>query len=217
MPGIFYNELFTVAQFQGRFSDVAMQKTEHEKWMSLALEQASDALKRGEFPVGCILVYEGAVVGSGARRSSSGLEMNELDHAEIVALRYWVSTGRRGAGGVITAYVTLEPCFMCLGALMINDIRRIVFAYEDVMGGACATDFSRPLTAVSGSRHSVDSCRHIYTGYGDLGADTQIIGGVMRRESLMLFYEFFNNESLDYLRGTYLAEYTLQQGRGPSL
>ena len=189
-----------------------MYQFEHEKWMGMALDQASDALSRGEFPVGCVLVSGSTVVGSGARLSSSGIEINELDHAEIVALRDWVSRGRNGAGGIITAYVTLEPCFMCLGALMINDIRRIVFAYEDVMGGACGADLSRPLTA--GARGAVHSNRHIYTRYSEAGEDTAIIGGVMRRESLSLFYDFFNNDSCDYLRDTYLAEYTLQQGRG---
>ena len=191
-----------------------MSNSEHEKWMGVALEQASDALRHGEFPVGCILVSDSAVVGSGARLSSAGPDMNELDHAEIVALRDWVSRGRRGAGGVITAYVTLEPCFMCLGALMINDIRRIVFAYEDVMGGACGTDFSRPLTAWGKDGAPVHSDRHIYIRYGEHNNDTEIIGGLRRRESLMLFYEFFSDPACDYLRDTYLAEYTLQQGRG---
>ncbi len=180
--------------------------------MGMAVEQASEALMRGEFPVGCVLVGGGEVVGSGARKSSTGYEANELDHAEIVALRDWVSHGRTGVEKGVTAYVTLEPCFMCLGALMINEIRRIVFAYEDVMGGACGTDFSRPLTAGLKNMQTGDMEKHIYAKYRDTRA--VIIPGVMRRESLSLFYDFFSDDSCEYLRDTYLAQYTLEQGRG---
>jgi len=107
---------------------------------------------------------------------------------------------------------------MCLGALMINDIRHIVFAYEDVMGGACGTDFSRPITAMRHNMEPGHGNRHIYVRYG-VECDSEdsgrvITGGVMRRESLSLFYEFFSRDSCEYLRDTYLAQYTLQQGRG---
>ncbi len=194
-----------------------MSNTGHERWMELALEQASEALKQGEFPVGCVLVAGGEVVGSGARYKSAGIDVNELDHAEIMALRNWLQRGRQGAGGCITAYVTLEPCFMCLGALMINDIGRIVFAYEDVMGGACGTDFSRPLTAgherMAEGHMPCNTGGHIYLKYGSTLSDSRIIGGVMRKESLELFYEFFSNDSNEYLKDTYLAHYTIQQGR----
>ncbi len=185
--------------------------------MRLALEQASEALQRGEFPVGCVLVANGEVVGSGARYKSSGMDVNELDHAEIMALRDWLQRGRQGAGDCITAYVTLEPCFMCLGALMINDVKCIIFAYEDVMGGACGTDFSRPLTAVhermDEEHMPCNTYRHIYLKYGSVLSDRRIIGGVMRKESLALFYDFFSNGSNEYLKDTYLAHYTVQQGR----
>lgn len=177
--------------------------------MAAAVEQAAGALERGEFPVGCVLVSRDGIVGSGARIHTSGMKLNELDHAEILALRDWVTGGRMGAVGGITAYVTLEPCFMCLGALMINNINRIIFAYEDVMGGACGTDMSRPLTAGIISMDKHDMNKHIYTRYGD----AKITGGVLRRESLSLFYDFFTSNSSDYLRDTYLARYTLEQKR----
>ncbi len=189
-----------------------MQKTD-EKWMRVALDQAASALSNGEFPVGCVLVNNDRLVGSGARMSSAGTEANELDHAEIIALRDWLDSGRLGSGGQITAYVTLEPCFMCLGALMINGISRIVFAYEDVMGGACGTDFSRPLTKCKSLLSKRDAADHIYTRYRQEASETEIIGGFMRTEALGLFYDFFSNESCTYLNDTFLARYTLEQGK----
>lgn len=175
--------------------------------MAAAIEQATMALERGEFPVGCLLVSDGYIVGSGARTHSSGMNINELDHAEILALRDWAAGGYRGAQAGITAYVTLEPCFMCLGALMINNIDRIIFAYEDVMGGACGTDLSRPLTAGLKNMAAREIKEHLYMKY----RGTEIMGGVLRRESLSLFHNFFSNDSCHYLRDTYLARYTLEQ------
>ncbi len=181
--------------------------------MKLALDQARSALSRREFPVGCVLVHDDSVVGSGARTCSSSKETNELDHAEIVALRDWIARGRKGEPGGITAYVTLEPCFMCLGALMINGISRIVFAYEDVMGGACGTDFSRPLTLGAEHMEPADMAAHIYMKYQARSGEGEIIGGFMRDESLRLFHEFFSDQTNTYLKDTYLARYTIEQGK----
>ncbi len=61
--------------------------SDHEHFMQLALEQAQKALDAGEFPVGCLLVSNGKIVATGKRTHSRNLEANELDHAEITALR----------------------------------------------------------------------------------------------------------------------------------
>ena len=184
-----------------------------EKWMDVALEQAETALGNGEFPVGCVLVSGDTVVGSGARKCSTGDDTNELDHAEITAIRDWIKRGRQKGEDGITAYVTLEPCLMCLGALIINGIDRIVFAYEDVMGGACGADFTRPLTYCSTNIRSKDRAEHLYLKYAGNRGGAEIIGGFMRERSLMLFYDFFANDANGYLKDTYLARYTLEQGK----
>jgi len=182
-------------------------KKEDLKWMKQALALGEKALEAGEFPVGCILVSGNSVVGSGARQHSKLGQLNELDHGEIVAIRDWLSRGA-AREGVVSAYCTMEPCLMCLGALILNGVNRIVYAYEDVMGGAAGLDRSEPLTAEwKKSNSAMDKSilqEHLYC------ADTiEIVGGVCRRESLALFKKFFQDERNSYWKGSLLARYTL--------
>jgi len=173
----------------------------HDRWMSVVLDLAESAMSRGDFPVGCILVSGDTLVGSGSRSHSRARELNELDHAEISAIRDWIARKRPlgyGDDVTLTAYCNLEPCLMCLGAMILNGIRRIVYAYEDVMGGASGLDFSRPLSA-AGIRE------------GDLYIEShiEIIRGVKRRESLALFKRFFSNPANAYWKDSLLYRYTL--------
>jgi len=172
----------------------------HERWMAEALALAEKALNAGEFPVGCVLVGEGGIIARGSRMNSSGKLQNELDHAEMVALRDWFDAGR--PGGEITCYSTLEPCLMCTGALIISGVKRIVFAYEDVMGGACGMEFRGPFS-VSG-KNMAERC--LYNS-----AEVEIIGGVLRKESIRLFKSFFSSPKNHYLKNTLLERYTLQE------
>ena len=174
-----------------------------EIWMKKALASAGKALENGEFPVACILVSEGRIVGRGDRINSTGTVPNELDHAEILALRDWIERGR--PGGVFTAYTTLEPCLMCLGALILNGAGRIVYSYEDVMGGSAGMNFSLPFSRGHGDIQA-DHMRHLYENFGD-----RIKGSLLRSESLELFKQFFFNPENRYLRGTILESYTLSQ------
>jgi tRNA(adenine34) deaminase len=157
--------------------------------MRAALELARSALSRDEFPVGCVMVYKGRVVAGGARRGTRQKNPSELDHAEIIALRELETLDESMDRGQITAYSTMEPCLMCYGALLISGIGRIVYAYEDAMGGATTCDRSQlpPLYKNSG---------------------VEITGGVCRQESLALFKTFFSRPGMDYWAGSLLAEYT---------
>lgn len=183
-----------------------------EKWMSEAVVLAEAALRHGEFPVGAVLVAENGIVGRGARIHSRQGAANELDHAEILAIRdmtfsdYFLHTPFNERE--ITAYVTLEPCLMCLGALLINGVRRIVFAYEDVMGGACG--ICERLNASSWSHSGTEPDAETRLTKNWLYGSWSAIGGVMRRESLALFKVFFQSSCSDYLRNTLLERYTLE-------
>ncbi len=170
----------------------------HEKWMAQALGLAKKALAAGQFPVGCVLVSQDEIVGVGSRLNSNGALQNELDHAEILALRDWVSRGRPGQK--VIAYSTLEPCLMCAGALLISGIRSIVFGYEDVMGGACGLDKYVPFSASKGKA----ICAPLYRD-----AQVKVIPGILRNESLALFKAYFNKNN-NYLKNTLLEEYTLK-------
>jgi len=164
----------------------------HEYYMKIALEQAQKAMDNGEFPVGCILVHNNTIVGQGRREHSLNNDTNELDHAEIIALRDLNSHCPDLDPGRITVYTTLEPCLMCYGALLINQISTIVYAYEDAMGGG----INLPLA-------------HLTPLYRNM--DVSIFPYVLRQESLELFKAFFNSPACSYLHNTYLAEYTLAQ------
>ena len=165
---------------------------DHTNFMQAALELARSALSRDEFPVGCVMVYNGKVVAGGARRGTRQEVPSELDHAEIIALRELESLEQPIDRNRITVYSTMEPCLMCYGALLISGVKTIVYAYEDAMGGASACDLSR-LPAL----------------YRDSGVE--IVAGVCRKDSLALFRAYFSRPGIDYWKGSLLAEYTLAQ------
>ncbi|NOY69284.1 MAG: nucleoside deaminase [Deltaproteobacteria bacterium] len=168
--------------------------TKNEKFMDIALKSAEAALSSGEFPVGCVIADSEQVISSGTRTGSFGPGANEIAHAEITALKRLSETAGAGKISDLTLYSTLEPCLMCFGAAIISGIHRIVFAYEDVMGGGTACD-----------------CGVLPCIYRD--REIFVTAGVRRQESLRLFKKFFENPQNDYLRGTLLCEHTLKQER----
>ena len=159
--------------------------------MGLALKQAEKALALGEFPVGCIFVANDEVVASGSR-TNSNTTINELDHAEIIALKNFLKNQAAIKPKEVTLYCTLEPCLMCFATLIINDITKIIYAYEDAMGG--------------GTTVNLKELPRLYQE-----KEVTITAGLKRQESLDLFKEFFNNPQVTYLKNSYLAQYTLAQ------
>ncbi len=168
-----------------------METARHEYFMRQALIEAEQAYQRGEFPVGCVIVSRDVVVSAGRRVNSAG-KSNEMDHAEILALRSLLADTDEPDMSGITVYSTLEPCLMCFSTLILNGIRTIVYAYEDAMGGGT----NLPL-------------KDLNPFYKDM--EVVIIPHILRNESLTLFARFFQNPANRYLQDTYLAEYTLSQ------
>jgi len=164
---------------------------DHDYYMEKALAEAELALRAGEFPVGCVLVCDGRIVASGRRSGTRSGMVNEVDHAEMTALRALAEQGN-GCDGRLTAYCTMEPCLMCLGALVLGGVVEIVYAYEDVMGGAAACDL-KALTPL----------------YKNSGLSVR--PHVLREQSLDLFKRFFKRRENSYWRGSLLSEYTLSQ------
>ncbi len=165
---------------------------DHEHFMRLALVEADKAMAANEFPVGCILVHAGHVVASGARQASRRELRNELDHAEMVALRRLAEHPDDIPPQHLTLYCTMEPCLMCFAALMLAGIGTIVYAYEDAMGGGTDCDLKRLPPLYRRQR-------------------PRVLGGVLRRESLARFKAFFSDPQNDYWQDSLLAEYTLSQ------
>ena len=114
-----------------------MPESEDERWMRHALAEAGTALKKGEVPVGAVVVYENKVIGRG-HNQVEGLN-DPTAHAEIIAIgaasTYLNSWRLSGA----SLYVTIEPCAMCAGALVLSRIDRLVFGSKDPKAGACGS------------------------------------------------------------------------------
>ena len=162
----------------------------HDHYMGLALLQAEQALAENEFPVGCVIVHRDRVVAESRRTSTSAGSMNEIDHAEILALRRFAATVPMGERQEAVLYATMEPCLRCFAAIMLSGIRHVVYAYEDAMGGgtSCPRDRLAPLYRT---------------------AEMGVTAGVRRKESLALFQRFFLLPENRYWKGSYLESYTL--------
>ncbi len=108
--------------------------------MRQALEQARDAATRGDTPVGAVVLDPGGVVvaASGNRRER---DHDPTAHAEVLALRAAATTRRDWRLSGHTLVVTLEPCAMCAGALVLARIERLVFGAYDPKAGAVASVF----------------------------------------------------------------------------
>jgi tRNA(adenine34) deaminase len=114
-------------------NNTAISQLEDERWMRLAIEQASFAFAVDEVPVGAIVVYQNKIIGRGFNQRENNHRIT--GHAEIIAmeeasqlLKSWRLTN-------CTLYVTLEPCLMCTGALIQSRIERIVYGAKDEKTG----------------------------------------------------------------------------------
>ena len=144
---------------------------DHERFMRLALEQATAARRAGEVPVGAVVVLDGEVVGE-AHNASLALS-DPTAHAEILALR------RAGArlgnyrlvGG--TLYSTVEPCLMCLGAAIHARVRRLVYGAPDPKAGAIAR---------------VEAMR---SDGAEFNHRVESVGGVLADDAALLLLDFF--------------------------
>ena len=105
-----------------------------EYWMSHALRLAAHGAREGEVPVGAVLVRADAVLGEGWNRPIG--HTDPTAHAEIVALRAAAEHCANYRLPGTTLYVTLEPCLMCVGAIIHARIERLVFGATDPKGGA---------------------------------------------------------------------------------
>ncbi len=114
---------------------MALTSEEDELHMQRCLDLARQAGRLGEVPVGALVVLHGQVIGVGANRCEQ--DGSPLAHAEMLALAagFRQSGEARLPGAVL--YCSLEPCFMCCGALLHARIERIVFATRDPKFGAC--------------------------------------------------------------------------------
>jgi tRNA(adenine34) deaminase len=111
-------------------------------WMERAVEEAEKALGAGEVPVGAVVVHGGEVVGRGHNRTErTGLP---FEHAEVVAMREAVRARDRWVLEQSVVYVTVEPCAMCVGAMLLGRVPKVVFGTREPRTGACESVLSIP-------------------------------------------------------------------------
>ena len=139
-------------------------------FMRLAIGLARQAGLAGEVPVGALVVSQDFVIGKGWN-NSIGMH-DPTAHAEIVALRAAAQAQRNYRLESATVYVTLEPCAMCIGALMTARVARVVFGAWDPKAGACGSVLDLPRESGAGAR-------------------IDVFGGVLSDECAELLREFF--------------------------
>jgi tRNA(adenine34) deaminase len=106
----------------------------HEAFMRAALEQARLAEASGEVPIGAVVVADGVVVGRGFNRPIAAVDPTA--HAEILALREAAAALENYRLVGADVYVTVEPCLMCVGALVLARVRTVVFGTREPKTGA---------------------------------------------------------------------------------
>lgn len=111
--------------------------TDDESGMRAALREAQAALARDEVPVGCVIVREGSVIGRGHNQVEA--LQDATAHAEILAIGAASNALASWRLSECTLYVTLEPCSMCAGAIVLSRLGRLVYGATDPKAGACGS------------------------------------------------------------------------------
>ena len=148
---------------------------EDEKWMKAALEEAAQAAAEGEIPVGAVLVRGGQVIA--AAHNLREQTQDPTAHAEMLCLRAAAEKlgGWRMNG--CTLYVTMEPCPMCAGAMLMSRLSRCVWGAADPKAGCCGSVYDLP-------------------GDPALGGVTRWTPDICGQEARKLLNDFFNNKRI---------------------
>jgi tRNA(adenine34) deaminase len=144
--------------------------TPHEQWMRYALREAEKALDAAEVPVGCVIVRNNQVIGKGYNQNET--LKDPTAHAEIIAITAAAAQIGSKILSDCTMYVTLEPCPMCAGAIVLARIPVLVFGAYDPKAGACGTLYN--ITEDTRLNHRVHT-----------------VGGVLDAECGALLKDFF--------------------------
>jgi len=145
-------------------------QTDDYRLMAMALDEARHAATQGEVPVGAVLVVGGEVVST--RGNERERRHDPTAHAEILALRDAAAIVGGWRLREATLYVTLEPCVMCAGAIVLSRIKRLVYGADDPKAGAAGTILN-------------------IVDHPALNHRPEVRAGVMAREASALLREFF--------------------------
>ena len=143
-----------------------------EYFMRLAIREAERALEHDDVPIGAVVVAAGEVIGAG--HNERELRQDPTAHAEMLALRE--AARHLGSWRVLESvlYVTLEPCAMCAGAIVLGRVARVVYGTADPKAGAAGS-----VLDVLGERR--------------LNHRPEVAGGLLREECAALLVDFFSS------------------------
>ena len=141
-----------------------------QAYMTQALALAREALEDGEVPVGCVIVRDGVVIGRGRNRREGA--RSALAHAELEAISQACETVGSWRLSDTRLFVTLEPCPMCAGAILMARIPRIFFGARESLTGSCGSVINLFME--------------------NYGFSPEIYGGLMAEESAALLRRFFD-------------------------
>jgi len=145
-------------------------ENENEHYMQMALELAQEAGEDGEAPVGCVIVSaDGIVIGRGRNRREK--EKSAVAHAEIEAIADACKSQGDWRLSGCSLYVTLEPCPMCAGGIIMSRIDKVFYGARDELTGSCGSVINLFME--------------------QYGQSTQVVGGILAEESSALLSEFF--------------------------
>jgi len=140
------------------------------EFMRAAIAEAEKARESGEVPVGAVVTRSGAIIGHGFNRTISDCDPSA--HAEVVAIRMAAEQQKNHRLSGSTIYVTLEPCAMCVGAMIHARIQRLVFGAYDTQAGAAGSVLD--LSEIKELNHRIE-----------------INGGLLDEECSMILKDFF--------------------------
>ncbi|MCR4429259.1 MAG: nucleoside deaminase [Caldiserica bacterium] len=143
---------------------------DHERFMKEALKEAEAALERGDRPIGAVIVHENKIIGRGSNGFAT--RCSDISHAELNALLSCAPQLQQ-YGHDCVLYTTCEPCVMCLGAIVMANIRYIVYGIPD--------NYIRARTIIE----TVDYIKQRIHGY---------LGGILEEECVALYRRFSEKE-----------------------
>ena len=142
----------------------------HEYWMEQAFREAEIAYEKGEVPIGSVVVLNNTIIGKGHNQTES--LQDPTAHAEILAITAAANYLESRRLLDTTLYVTLEPCAMCAGAIVLARIPQLVFGATDAKAGACGTFYN--IVQDKRLNHQVD-----------------LISGILENKCSLILSDFF--------------------------
>ena len=151
------------------FLSLIMIKT-HIHWMKIALKEAEKAYTKNEIPVGAVIIHNGKIIGKGYNQVEK--LKDPTAHAEIIAITSAVNTIGSKFLENCSMYVTLEPCIMCSGAIILSRLENLIFGAKDPKSGAF------------GSVYNINEDNK-------LNHKVNVISGILEEECALIIKKFF--------------------------